>query len=95
MGGVTGALRSGASLQNVTCNVDLTITGVNIGGLAGRVEQEVTYNISGCTYGGDINVTGNTVGGIKPAAKPCFQYNIIRQYFPKNDNRHEKQILEK
>ena len=63
-GGVTGMLRKGAKLENVTSNVDLTITGVNIGGLAGRVEQTDTYTISGCNYGGDINVTGNTVGGI-------------------------------
>ena len=64
VGGITGAMRNGAKLENVTSNVDMTITGTNVGGIAGRVEHAGDYTISGCAYGGTLSVTGNNAAGI-------------------------------
>ena len=76
VGGVAGAMRNGAKLENVTSNVNMTIIGTNVGGITGRVEQAGDYTISGCSYGGTLSITGNNAGGILGNANVAGQLTI-------------------
>ena len=65
-GGIAANIKSGASLSNVDCNVNITHTaGSNNGGIVGLILDKGTYTIEDCSYNGTFTGTkSDNIGGI-------------------------------